>query len=96
MSGKEVITIIYRYITYEDRKRLAQLYANGASISAIALTLNVHISTVYRELAKGSTNELDQNGRIGYDAELAQKATQASLRQRGRKEAAVKPNSDGD
>lgn len=82
---EEVITITCKYITYAERKRLEQLYAQGAPIATIATTLNVHISTVYRELAKGSTGVLNVNGRIGYDAELAQRATQDSLKRRGGK-----------
>lgn len=67
-------------MTYEDRKSLERLYANGAELSDIADTLGVHISTVYRELVKGSTDILDKNGRVGYDAGLAQKATQTNLK----------------
>lgn len=67
-------------MTYEDRKSLERLYANGAELSDIADTLGVHISTVYRELVKGSTDILDKNGRVGYDAGLAQKTTQANLK----------------
>ena len=82
---EEAITITCKYITYAERKRLEQLYAKGAAITDIATVLNVHISTVYRELAKGSTGVLDMNGRIGYDTEVAQKATQDSLKRRGGK-----------
>lgn len=82
---KEAIIITCRYITYEDRKHLEQLYSAGAAISDIAVTLNIHISTAYREIAKGNTGTLDENGRFGYDAEIAQKATQESLKRRGGK-----------
>ena len=61
------------------------LYGDGAEISDIAASLNVHISTIYRELTKGDTGLLDKNGRRGYSAELAQKATQESLKRRGGK-----------
>lgn len=94
---KEAIIITCRYITYEDRKRLEQLYSAGAAISDIAVTLNIHISTAYREIAKGNTGTLDKNGRFGYDAEIAQKATQESLKRRGGKRTKKKSeNKNGD
>ena len=82
---KEAFTITCKYLTYEDRKTLEQLYADGAELSDIAKLLNVHISTIYRELARGGTGVLDKNGRIGYEAELAQRATLESLKSRGKR-----------
>lgn len=52
----------------------------------------MHISTIYRELNRGSTGELDANGRAGYDAELAQKKMLESLKRRGKKQGGVKQN----
>ena len=74
-----------RYLTFEDRKSLEALYAEGKELSEIADTLGVHLATVYRELIRGNTGELDKNGRSGYSAELAQQMLQRNLKRRGRK-----------
>lgn len=74
-----------RYLTFDDRKRLQTLYQEGEQLSAIAKTLNVHIATIYRELIRGDTGEIDRNGRNGYNAELAQKAVRNNIKCRGRR-----------
>lgn len=78
-----------RYLAYEDRKKLEALYSAGASLADIAAELGVHLATVYRELTRGATGELDKNGRSGYSAELAQKTVQDSIKRRGHKKAAA-------
>ena len=77
-----------RYLTYEDRKSIAALYADGVALADIASALGVHLATIYRELARGNTGELDGNGRSGYNAELAQRALKDSIKHRGRKKTA--------
>ena len=91
-NREEVKTITCRYFTYEDRKHFEEQYKAGAALPDIADTLGVHISTVYRELNRGSTGELDANGRTGYDAELAQKNMLESLKRRGKRQGGVKQN----
>lgn len=76
--------MICRYLDYEDRKNLEALYAAGKSLADIANTLGVHLATIYRELARGNTGKLDENGRNKYSAELAQKNIQSSIKNRGR------------
>nr|DAP39804.1 MAG TPA: RNaseH [Caudoviricetes sp.] len=78
-----------RYLTLEDRKSLERLYDQGAGLSDIATSLGVHLATIYRELTRGDTGEIDKNGREGYNAELAQKALQESLKRRGRRQTAT-------
>ena len=90
--GKEDNLITCRYFTYEDRKQLEEQYKAGSALSEIADTLGVHLSTVYRELNRGSTGELDANGRAGYDAELAQKTMLDSLKRRGKRQGGEKQN----
>jgi len=51
---------------------LEALYNKGCGAEQIAAKLKVHRSTVYNELKRGDTGEMDGNGRIGYSAELAQ------------------------
>lgn len=91
-KGKEDNLITCRYFTYENRKQLEEQYNAGSALSKIANTLGVHLSTVYRELGRGNTGELDANGRTGYSAELAQKTMLESLKRRGRKQGREKHN----
>lgn len=79
----------YRYLTYEDRRKLAALYAAGESLTDIAFELGVHLATVYRELKRGTTGELDGNGRNGYDPELAQRTVQDSFKRKGHRKLAT-------
>ena len=76
-----------RYLTYEGRKNLEALYADGESLTDIASKLGVHLATVYRELTRGGTGELDNNGRCGYNAELGQKRVSENFKRRGRRAA---------
>lgn len=69
-----------RYLNFDDRKKLEQLYLDGKKVSEIANELKVHESTIYRELDRGSTGSLDNNGRIGYSSEIGQLALQSSLK----------------
>ena len=91
-KGKEDNLITCRYFTYEDRKQLEDLYNAGSALTYIAEKLGVHLATIYRELNRGSTGELDANGRAGYSAELAQKTMLESLKRRGRKQGGDKQN----
>ena len=84
-NGKEGNLITCKYFTYEDRKHFEEQYNAGAALPDIADTLGVHISTIYRELNRGSTGEIDANDRAGYDAELAQKTMPEGLSARRRK-----------
>lgn len=79
MAGK------YTYITFDDRKRIEKWYLSGEGACEIAARLGIHNATVYRELQRGSTGELDENQRLGYSAELAEKTLQANFKRRGRK-----------
>ncbi len=72
-----------RYLTFEDRKSIEALYAANISLVEIASKLGVHLATIYREMTRGSTGELDNNGRSGYSADIAQKTVQDSIKRRG-------------
>lgn len=61
------------YLSYDDRKRIEQLYADNMKIEDIAKCIGVHKSAMYREVKRGKVNELDKNGRWVYNAETAQK-----------------------
>lgn len=76
-------------LTMKDRKTLARLYRAETPTISIAQQLRCSQTTVYNELARGFTGELDELGRQVYDPALAQRVVQeATRRQGGRK---VKP-----
>ena len=62
-----------RILLPEDRRRIAELYVDGAAVAHIAETIGVSRCSVYRELGGGYTGETDRNGRPGYDPDLAQR-----------------------
>lgn len=74
----------YKLLTYEDRKKLEEMYLNNERPSDIADKLGVHTATIYKELQRGDTGALDKNLRSEYSAELAQRKTTESLKNRGR------------
>ena len=71
-----------RHLNLQDRMGLEALYGKGRGIEQIAATLQVHRSTVYNELKRGDTGEMDGNGRMGYSAELAQRTVIENYRRR--------------
>ena len=77
----------YKHLTMQDRRTLEALYADGCKAGEIAKELGVHIATVYNELKRGDTGEMDSNGRIGYSAEKAQRRAYELLR--GKRDAAA-------
>lgn len=74
-----------RTISYEDRKRFEEMYRAGASINEIGAEMGICETTVYREIRRGSTGEMDRNGRLGYSAEIAQKDVLAGRMRMGRR-----------
>lgn len=74
-----------RHLTLQDRVKLENLYNKGKGTEEIAARLKVHRATVYNELKRGDTGEMDGNGRIGYSAELAQQRIINNYRQRRRR-----------
>ena len=67
---------VYKSITFDNRKKIAALYAKGMSISDISDEVGV-------ELKRGATGKLDQNQRPAYDPVLAQRTYQENIRRRG-------------
>ena len=74
-----------RYLTLESRREIEALYLSGMELASIADSLNVHLATIYRELARGYTGEIDKNGRRGYNA-AAHEIFLQSLKRRGHKD----------
>lgn len=75
----------YRYLTFEDRKKIEAWYLIGDRPADIAARLSVHYTTIYKELQRGATGELDANQREGYSAELAERRLRESFKRRGKK-----------
>lgn len=75
----------YRYLTLADREKLEELYLAGERVQDIADKLGVHVATVYKELRRGETGELDRNMRREYSAKTAQRRLAENFRKRGRR-----------
>ena len=74
----------YRYIDFRDREQIAARYLNGDRVADIAAGLGVTTATVYRELKRGETGELDRNQRRAYSPVIAQQRVQESFKRRGK------------
>ena len=80
----------YKYISFQDRKRIAARYSSGDRVADIADGLGVSTAAVYRELKRGETADddgavmLDRNQRPAYNPVIAQQRVQESIRRRGR------------
>ena len=79
-----------RTLTMQDRRVLAERWGAGDSAVSIAVALGVCPATVYAELKRGDTGELDNLSRPRYSPELGQETYQANLRNRGRRRASAK------
>lgn len=82
---------VYRTITFDDRKAIAVLYEKGVATAEISESVGIPKKTLYGELKRGDTGELDQNQRPAYDPVLAQRTYQENIRRRGRKRKEVTP-----
>ena len=79
----------YRYLTLEDRKKIEAWHLIGDRPADIAARLSVHYTTIYKELQRGATGELDKNQREGYSAELAERRLRENFKRRGKKAVAT-------
>lgn len=75
----------YRYLTFEDRKKIEAWHARGDRPLEIAARLGVHTATIYHELQRGYTGERDKAQRNIYSAERAQGIVQENFKRRGRR-----------
>ena len=73
----------YRFLTFDDRKKIEKWHSDGVRPFEIAARLNVHTATIYNELNRGYTGKEDEMFRPEYSAEKAQKAIQESFKRRG-------------
>lgn len=81
----------YRFLTFEDRRRIAEWYQSGDRPADIAERLGMSTKTVYTELKRGKVvgkdgqDVLDRNQRRAYNPVIAQKNVQESMRRRGKR-----------
>ena len=61
------------------------MYADEKSVAEIAMKLGCSSTTVYDELKRGRTGQLDKNQRRAYDPDLGQRAVQANVRHCGKR-----------
>lgn len=81
----------YKTLDFEKRKVIEQLYAANWSAQQIADHLSLSPATIYRELERGNTHTLDNNGRSGYSAVQAQENAEKLRKNRGKR----RPPRDG-
>ena len=77
-------------LSMQERRYLAERWESGAPALEIAVDLGRCQATIYEELKRGNTGELDANKRIKYDPDLGQTVYHANMRNRGRRKAAAR------
>ena len=70
-NGGESVDRRYKYITFEDRKRIARLWAIGTPAQAIAEEIGVNPATISRELRRGYPGKNGRNQRPAYNPVIA-------------------------
>ena len=75
-------------LTLGKRREIERLYNDDMRPSEIAAAVGVTTATIYRELKRGETGELDKHFRPAYSAEAAERAVRLSIRNRGRRKSA--------
>lgn len=75
----------YKRLTFEERKAIEMMYRQNMGAEEIASKLEISASTIYRELERGNTGELDKNGRSGYNAAKAQENAERLRKSRGKR-----------
>lgn len=77
---------IYKHLTRTDRLRIEKWLKKGASKKEIADRLRVHVSTIYRELARGEYERLDGQTwemETAYSPDIAEEKYRAYLKEKG-------------
>lgn len=73
-----------RHLDLKDRKEMEEMYRKGSRVEEIAEKLGFNQSTIYNELRRGETGDMDENGRMGYSAVLGQQQVLLNYRSRRR------------
>lgn len=74
----------YKVMDDNVRCEIASLYAAGMRVPEIAEKVGLHETSIYRELKRGLTSELDANGRFVYDIEKARMDAARARANKGR------------
>lgn len=77
----------YAFRTFDERKKIEDLWEAGTPAKDIATKLNISASARYTELRRGQDGTRLPDQRRRYNADLAQLRVQQSLERRGRKAA---------
>ena len=72
-----------RYLGPSERAEIERLHNGGAPAAVIAGKVGSHVATIYRELPNGYTGAVDEYGRRGYSAEVAQRTFERNIKRRG-------------
>lgn len=75
----------YAFRTLEDRQRLQALHETGLSPRELSEKTGKTITVIYTELRRGRDGTRLNDGRLKYDARVAQGIVNNSLERRGRK-----------
>lgn len=77
----------YAFRTVEERQEIQKLWEKGRTPKEISETLGKSLAVVYRELSRGQDGSRlpEPDGRLRYDAAMAQRRARQSLEKRGRK-----------
>lgn len=81
----------YRLMDDTMRGTIAEMYRAGRRVPEIAAAVGLHETSVYREINRGLTDELDENGRFIYDPDKARLDAALARRNKGK----LKPTGDG-
>lgn len=81
----------YRLMDDTMRATIAEMYRAGSRVPEIAAAVGLHETSVYREINRGLTDELDENGRFIYDPDKARLDAALARRNKGK----LKPTGDG-
>lgn len=79
----------YKCIELEERKIIEEMYNTGAKPCDIAKRIGKCQATIYREIKRGETEELNERCRPAYRAEIAEMRVNEAYRKRGRRKTAV-------
>lgn len=79
----------YKYLSYEERKKIQDMWEAGKNPKEIASLIGVHSATIYNELKRGENGRFDRNQRRAYEAAIAQRRFYESLKARGKRKRAV-------
>lgn len=82
-GGEEMADYAFR--TLEDRRNLQDLYETGLSPRELSEKMEKTVTVIYTELRRGRDGTRLEDGRLKYDATVAQRAVNRSLERRGRK-----------